>query len=238
MLAHQLPDLPPVASFWDALPEFFAWLSGTEAPAIPAAYAMAPSETIIRERTLRLPVSRQVQPHLEVIRFAAANRLCVELDYTDERGRRSSRVIEPYSLRRTQEENIILHAWNVDRDQHRSYRVDRIEGARTTGRVFTPRYAVELMPSGPVAIPPTQRSYSGASGGGGFGSVNTPRRPARRPARRSVSTLGQGPTYIYQCGMWGKKFRRKTRSSRLNKHKAPGGFPCSGRTGYLIDTKH
>ena len=232
MLAHQLPDLPPVATFWEALPEFFAWLSGAQAPAIPAAYTMAPGESVIRERTLRLPVGSRVQSELEVIRFAAANRLCVELDYTDERGRRTTRLIEPYSLRRTQDDNIILHAWNLDRDAHRSYRVDRIQGARTTGRIFTPRYAVELTPSGPVAIPPTQRTSSGSSGGGGggFGVV--------RAARRPRSSFGQGPTYIYQCGMCGKKFSRKTMNGRLNKHKTPGGFPCSGRTGYLVDTKY
>lgn len=147
MLAHQLPDLPPVDSFWDALPGFFAWLAGAAAPAIPVAYRMAAGETVIRERTLRLPVSGRVQSDLEVIRFAAANRLCIELDYVDERGRRGTRVIEPYSLRRTQDDNIILHAWTIERDAHRSYRVDRIQGARTTNRSFTPRYAVELTPS-------------------------------------------------------------------------------------------
>ena len=180
LFAHQLPDLPPVASFWEVLPEFFVWLAGGEAPAIPAAYAMAAGESVIRERTLRLPVSRRVQSDLEVIRFAAANRLCVELDYTDERGRRSVRVVEPYSLRRTQEDNIILHAWNVDRDQHRSYRVDRIQGARSTAQSFTPRYAIELTPSGPVSIPPTQRSSTSTSSAG-FGSLRSASRPARRP---------------------------------------------------------
>lgn len=238
MLAHQLPDLPPVASFWEVLPEFFAWLAGTHAPAIPAAYATAAGETVIRERTLRLPVSARIQPHLEVIRFAAANRLCVELDYTDQRGRRGTRTIEPYSLRRTQEGNIILHAWNVDRDQHRSYRVDQINGARTTSRSFSPRYTIELTPTGPVSVPPTQRSSSGGGFEGGFGAARTGARPSRRPARRSASTFGQGPTYIYQCGMCGKKFRRKSQSSRLGKHKAPGGFPCPGQTGYLVDTKY
>jgi len=235
MLAHQLPELPPVASFWEALPGFFAWLAGVQAPAIPAAYTMAPGETVIRERTLRLPVSERIQPHLEVIRFAAANRLCVELDYADQQGRRSNRVIEPYSLRRTQEDNIVLHAWNVDRNAHRSYRVDRIKGARTINRSFTPRYAIELTPTGPVSIPPTERSSSGIVIGGGFGS---PRATARRPATRSSSSFRQGPTYVYQCGMCGNKFRRKTMNGRLNKHNAPGGFPCSGRTGFLVETKY
>lgn len=232
MLAHQLPDLPPVASFWDALPDFFSWLAGTPMPQIPAAYAMAAGETVIRERTLRLPVAGQVQSYLEVIRFAAANRLCVDLDYNG-----STRRIEAYSLRRTQEGNIVLRAWSLDRNAHRSYRVDRIQGVSTTGQTFAPRYAVELTPSGPLAVPPAQRSSLG-NGSGSFGGLRTSTRPARRPSRRSGTGFSQGPTYIYQCGMCGKKFRRTTRSGSLNKHKAPSGMACSGRTGYLIDTKY
>ena len=33
--------------------------------------------------------------------------LCVDLDYTDNTGRRSNRVIEPYSLRQAQNGNIL-----------------------------------------------------------------------------------------------------------------------------------
>jgi hypothetical protein len=233
MLAHQLPELPPVASFWAALPEFFDWLTGGEVPAIPAAYAMSAGETVLRERTLRLPVGAKVQPYLEVIRFAASNRLCVELDYQDERGRRGTRTIEPYSLRRTQDNNIVLHAWNVDRDQHRCYRVDRIQGARSTNRTFTPRYAVELTPSGPVPIPMAQRTSSSS----GRTGRTAPVRAMRASPRRSTS-FAQGPTYVYECGMCGKKFRHKTQSATLNKHKGQGGYPCPGRTGFLLDVKY
>lgn len=38
-------------------------------------------EELILERTQRLPVSGEARSHLETIRFAASNRLCVELDY-------------------------------------------------------------------------------------------------------------------------------------------------------------
>lgn len=236
MLRHQLPALPPVESFWNVLPEFFAWLESGRAPEIPASYAAAPGETILRERTLRLPVRPALQSHVEVIRFAAANRLCVDLDYQN-----STRRIEPYSLRRTKNNNIILHAWSVDKDAHRSYRVDKIQGARTTNQVFTPRYAVELTPSGPVAIPPTQRSSSSGRRGyyGGFGSVRTPKRTKKRKASRSFgSSLSSGPTYVYECGWCHKKFRRKTQNNNLNKHKTKDGWPCPGRTGWLVDTRY
>lgn len=235
MLRHQLPALPPVDSFWDVLPEFFDWLEGGRAPRILASYDSAAGETILRERTLRLPVAPRLQSHLEVIRFAAANRLCVDLDYQG-----STRRIEPYSLRRTKDENIILHAWNTDKDAHRSYRVDRIRGAQITDQLFTPRYAIELTSSGSVPVPPTTRgSLSpdslGASWLGGFSTKGTPR---RRLARRPQSATSYGPTYIYQCGLCGKKFRRKKMNGKLNKHTNQYGMPCSGRTGLLKDTKY
>ena len=235
MLRHQLPALPPVESFWSALPEFFGWLESGFAPEIPASYAAAPGETVLRERTLRLPVRPALQSHLEVIRFAAANRLCVDLDYQG-----STRRIEPYSLRRTQDENIILHAWNINSDAHRSYRVDRIQGARTTNQVFTPRYAVELTPSGPVAIPPTERSSSSSVGSyGRFGSARAPKRSRPRSVSRGLgSSFSSGPIYIYECSYCNKKFRRKKQSNTLNKHKTPDGWQCPGRTGYLVDTKY
>lgn len=237
MLDHQLPSLPPVASFWEALPEFFRWLLGGEALDTPAAYRMAEGESVIRERTLRVPVGGRSQSYLEVIRFSAANRLCVDFGYVDEKGRFSTRVIEPYSLRRTSEDNIILHAWDVSKNVHRSFRVERIQGARTTSRTFTPRYEVELTPSGPVSIPQTERRSGGGFGGGWGGGVSRSRSSTRTP-RRTKSTFGSGPTYVYQCGMCGKKFNRKKMDGRLNKHKAPGGFSCSGRTGFLVNTRY
>ena len=150
MLGHQLQALPPVESYWNALPEFLSWLETGAAPAVPATYRMAEGETVLRERTLRLPVARNVQSYLEVIRFAAANRLCVDLRYQG-----SVRRIEPYSLRRTRDGNIVLHAVRTTTGGHRGYRVDRIEGVQATAEGFEPRYAVELSPQGPLIIPRT-----------------------------------------------------------------------------------
>ena len=231
MLAHQLPALPPVASFWNVLPEFFAWLEDGYTPIVPASYSLGSGETVLRGRELRLPLRSAAQSHLEIIRFAAANRLCVELDY-----QRSTRVIEPYSLRQTQEGNIILHAWSVDRNAHRSYRVDRIQGARITDRVFQARYAVELNPSGPVSIAPTSRS-SGVPQTIGTNRIRGTGRRSSTGSRVTRAPLG-GPTYVYQCGICGKKFSRKKQTTKLSKHKAPSGLQCPGRVAMLVDTKY
>ena len=147
MLGHQLQVLPPVESFWEVLPEFFAWLQRGVTPAEPATYRLAAGETLLRERTLRLPVPGRVQSYLEIIRFAASSRLCVDLEYLG-----SVRRIEPYSLRRTRDDNIVLHATRASDGGHRSYRIDRIQGARATRQSFIPRFAVELNPQGAPVI--------------------------------------------------------------------------------------
>jgi hypothetical protein len=216
MLNHQLPSLPPYDTFWNELPAFFDWLAGGQTPIIPAAYAISAGETILRERSLRLPVSGRAQAFVEVIRFAAANRLLVELDYQG-----STRRIEAYSLRRTSDGNIVLHAFNADRAEHRSYRVDRISGARVTNTTFVPRYEIELSPEGPVRVAESARRTQSSS----------PKPPVGRARNRSSGQL----TYVYQCPMCQKKFRRAKPDSRLNAHKNTWGGQCSGRTGYLVD---
>ena len=64
-------------------------------------------------------------------------------------------TIEPYSLRRTRDGNILLHAVLAENHHHRSYRLDRIVGARATARTFVPLYAVELSPASGLSIPAT-----------------------------------------------------------------------------------
>ncbi len=226
MLGHQLPALPPVDAFWGVLPEFFGWLEEARAPAIPAAYVSAAGDTVIRERTLHLPLRALSQSALEIIRFAAANRLCVDLAY-DGRTRR----IEPYSLRRTKEGNIILHAWSIESNAHRSYRVDRITGAQATNQTFSPRFAVELTPSGPVIIPPTPHAPTSRTVPSSF-------RLARPAASRRAKAPSFSPTYIYQCPYCSKKFSRKTQTGTLNPHKDKNGYPCPGRSALWVDTQY
>lgn len=227
MLAHQLPALPPVETFWDALHGFLAWLQGGTSPETPAAYDGGADEELIRVRTLRLPVSDSARSSLEVIRFAASNHLIVELDYQG-----STRRIEPYSLRRTLEYNIILHAYNIDKGEHRAYRVDRIRGARVTAEMFSPRFAIELNPKSPYSIPPTTAGgvsrRVGRSGG--------LRRKYTGRSRRTAPAFG--PRYVYKCSYCGKRFYRKTRTARLNPHKNKNGYPCAGRHAHWIDTRY
>ncbi|HTT65256.1 MAG TPA: WYL domain-containing protein, partial [Bryobacteraceae bacterium] len=150
MLAHQLPVLPPLNDFWDALPEIFTWItSGAEIPRR-AFIQHGAGEIAVRTRVLPMGVPIRSRSTLEIVRFAAANHLCVDLTYDG-----GVRRIEPYSLRQTAEGHFVLQAIRSDSGEHRSYRVDRMQSATVTSQVFTPRYAVELTSTGPLTIAPS-----------------------------------------------------------------------------------
>jgi predicted nucleotidyltransferase component of viral defense system len=142
MLGHQLPQpLPPFADFWSALDDVFRWLDGTlQAPALPRASLgdLDPAWQIPQAIT-----SWRRGVPLELLRYAGANRLKVDIDYRAENGRRGPRRVEPYSLRRTKDSNLVLFVVN-DRRQLRSYRVDRIASIKPTTEPFTPVYSVEF----------------------------------------------------------------------------------------------
>lgn len=155
MLRHQLPALPPVDAFWNELPAVLSWIEEGHRPAIPASFPLAPGEILMRQPAGKIYVrGMTTTAPLEIIRFAASNRFCVELDYADEQGNRNLQIIEPYSLRRTQAGDIILYAVRTDTQAQCSYRVDHIKGARATHQTFSPQYAIELTPKGPITVPP------------------------------------------------------------------------------------
>jgi hypothetical protein len=224
MLAHQLPALLPVRSFWDELPGIFDWLHGAiRAPAMPA-FPIGAGDTIIRERVVPYPLGITGQSHIEIVRFAAANRLIVNLDYRAQDGVRSSRAIEPYSLRRSRGGDVLLMAVREADGQPRSYRADSILGAGVTQRTFTPRYPIELTPTGSQGIPPIS---------------SKPATTRTRSSHRSspFESVSRGPSYIYRCTVCGKEFARKAQDATLRPHKNKRGHDCFGRYGAFVRTK-
>jgi predicted nucleotidyltransferase component of viral defense system len=226
MLNHQLPALLPITSFWDALPEIFSWLHGQVAapalltmPLIGGATAEA-----IRERIVGLPAGSRGQTFIETIRFAAANRLLVNLDYRDQQGRRSTRAVESYSLRRSRAGDVLLMAVRAEDGQPRSYRLDSILGVSQTQTTFSPRYPIELTPTGPQSIPSTSRSTG----------IVAPRTSTPRRLRAS----GGGTTYVFRCTVCGKLFERKSYDGTLRPHKNRAGYQCYGTYGTYVRTKY
>jgi len=226
MLGHQLQTLPPFEDFWNELPNIFDWLNGVLASPKFASIAVGADEDLswsppptIWQWGMGIP--------LESIRFAAVNHLCVELGYG-----RSVRLIEPYSLRRTKDGNLILHAIKVETQEGRTYRVDRIESIKVTTRVFKPRYEIEFSPSGTIQAPPTARK-SGFSSFGGYSLMGRP----HRSITRTMATNPFGMKYVFQCGICMKKFTKTKYDANLREHKNSWGMSCPGKTGYFIGNK-
>lgn len=226
MLGYQLPMLPPFKQFWDELPEIFEWLYQAVEKALPSPM---PLMDMAVDRTWRPPAMAyawHTTTPLEVIRFAGANQLCVDLMYNG-----THRLIEPYSLRRTQEGNLLLYAVKHATGENRSYRVDRIQSASVTKTPFKPRYVIELLASGPLLIQPTMRKEIGArrftSPKIGLGD---------RSSRGRTSHFD--PKYVFQCTLCGKQFTHNSYDASLKSHKNKQGSPCSGRYGMYITTKY
>ncbi len=172
-------------------------------------------EVPIHTSTLPMNIPLRSRSDLEIIRFAAANHLCVDLSYDG-----SVRRIEPYSLRQTAEGNYVLGAIRSESGEYRSYRVDRIQSATVTSQVFAPRYAVELTSTGPPTV------------------AHATAMPLLPRIRSAARTRHQGPTDVYRCTVCGRTFNKKRMDGSLNPHKNQRGSPCFGRYGTYVRTKY
>jgi predicted nucleotidyltransferase component of viral defense system len=223
MLAHQLPVLPSFEQFWNELPQVLDWLH--EVAEKPVLGGMQNREAI--DESWHPPA--MVQPWrraipLESVRFAAANRLCINLHYQN-----SWRLIEPYSLRRSAEGNLLLYAVKHESGEPRSYRVDRIQGVEVSTTPFVPRYAVELTPAGPLHAPAISQQMPSSTR-----SFTT----RARSVNLSWPSSNNGPVHVFKCSSCGKLFKRKTYDATLNTHKNKQGYPCYGRLGAYVKTEY
>jgi predicted nucleotidyltransferase component of viral defense system len=156
MLGHQLTILPPIESFLNDLPDFFDWLNEEilpleemedEATLTNAALFIEKGTDTTWQLPPRLIAISPDTPFLEKIRFAAANRLCLDLAYNGER-----RIIEPYEVRRKIAGDLYLAAIRVDSGQNRSYTLNKIEDIKITHQVFQPRFPIPIGGTGQLII--------------------------------------------------------------------------------------
>ena len=141
MLEHQLPYLPLLDSFLQVLPELFKWLEGEKPQAEKTPYKLSEGETLVDEQTSQLPLTQEIKSYVELIRFASANRLCINLKYQN-----LIYKVECYSLRKIEENQFILYAWDISKNEMCSYTIHHIQGVEITNNSFTARYLVELTP--------------------------------------------------------------------------------------------
>jgi len=217
MLGHQLPALPDLDGFLDRLPGLLAWVDAAVGPQVARplpAVVRAPSETPMLATGIRYWGSGS---SLETIRFAASNRLVMEFHYHGK-----VRRVEPYAVRQAQTGNILLYGWELASDQIKAYKLAEMTDVRVSRSVFVPRYAVEMSAVAPAIVLPAPRQ-----------SVALPRRQAAssRPSR-------SGPTYVFECPVCRRRFSHGTQDSTLQAHKDRRGWNCSGRRGYLVDTRY
>lgn len=227
MLGHQLPALPSLQDFLGEIPAMFDWLvSVVEAAIAPQPVAItinvAGGEQI--DTSWVMPERPQVwgfAASIEEIRFAALNRLCVDLGYQGSR-----RLIEPYAIRRSQAGNYLLYAVKSATGESRSYRLDRIQSTKATSQSFKPRYPVEIAADTSVASAPPV-----ATGGG-------PRRRSSGTTRRSGGYKTRELRYVFRCPMCQKLFRRSEYDAALNSHKNKQGWPCYGTYGVFVKQEY
>ena len=94
-----------------------------------------------RRAPRRLP---SVFGKLDLIRYGARNRLCVEISYHG-----VLRLTEPYSLRLPKTGNPLLYVFELLKagmptQTTKAYKVAEIQEVRVTEKAFHPRYQVEL----------------------------------------------------------------------------------------------
>ncbi len=216
MLGHQLPQMPPIETFFERFESLLAWL---EKPTVVPVSALAPSSA---EGEVVAPLGLDVwgcDTPLEVVRFAGVNRLMIEFTYSDR-----SRVAEPYSLRRSSTGKLLLYAFDTAAGAIRAFDVTKISDLRVSRQAFTPRWRVEFVPTGALGAP-----LAGGVAGGLVRAATPPRRPS---GGRS------GLVYVYRCSMCGREFPHATRTPTLRPHHDPAGRDCRGRRGLFQRTEY
>jgi predicted nucleotidyltransferase component of viral defense system len=135
------------------------------------------------------------------------------------------RLVEPYSLAFKRRKDGVaqeyLYVW--DRTGGRSgpgtkaLLNGKVQSIEVTEETYEPRFPVRITKAGD------------STAAGTFAAQSRPR------IRRSRGRAYDGPRYIVECNYCGKEFRRKKRSTRMNKHKDAYGNECYGRSGFIVD---
>ena len=142
MLEHQLPEpLIPLDVFWAKLPEVFEWLEGRARSAVLHSARLGPGRSeIMNAASINFA---RAGFDMNLLRYCGFNRLMVDLYYEAARGEEGWRRVEPYSLRRTQDGDLLLYVVNQE-GELRSYRLDRIRSIRASNIPYVPKFKVEI----------------------------------------------------------------------------------------------
>mgnify|MGYP003564919795 FL=1 len=138
MLGHQLPLLPDPTMFLTELQNFFAWLDGQYQPNQPLSIPSASEYTLVSDRRLPSIMPLKLKSSLELFRFAAANRLCVDLSYRRQTKEVVTERIEPYWLCRNKMGELSILGVQCKPSIMTFYSVKNIAEISVTQQQFTP----------------------------------------------------------------------------------------------------
>ena len=157
-LTHQLEVLPSAESFYNELRSALSWwmeenpsesiLSGIphnkEEKSLPRVHFPEPVTMQTKRIGRGTTINATFSPYDDQIRYAARNRLCIEMEYHGYK-----RLIEPYAITQPKTGNQLLYAYELLKgadktNDVRSYHINEIVHAEVTKHAFLPRYLVEL----------------------------------------------------------------------------------------------
>lgn len=146
MLGHQLPTLPNLDDFWQELPNVFNWLEGKDNKPKLDSFPFQKKDVDITWNPPKMISSWNTTIPLELIRYAAANHLCVKITYKKKDLTIKEYLIEPYELKMTKDRKLLLFAVKHYSNKPRSFLVERIQTVKATEENFTPQYLIKLTP--------------------------------------------------------------------------------------------
>ncbi len=201
MLAHQLSHLPNLSSFWNDLSPFFDWLKGQLSESKIVSVSAKDEEIFHPGRVIDAHSTNFL---LHKIQFAAANRVCIKLEYKNK-----TRTVEPLSFRTSRIGNRLFYGFEREANHAKAYSISNIQSIEITNIAYAEKFPVEISSSGAISMPPT-------------------RRMANNPISKNDSS------FVYECSICERKFYRKNKNLKLYPHKNKEGWPCSGRRGILV----
>lgn len=161
---------------------------------------------------------------------AGAGKRVMRLEYD---GR--TREVEPYSLAykrpRGKPGSEYFYVWDLTGGTSgpgiKTFFHEKIRNLEVTDTTFEPRYPIELSKAGETA----HKDYFGKPFSAMSPRVRRQRR--RKPVSGRIRSFG-APSYTVECPYCQKRFKRSSPTTALNPHKQENGYPCYGRTGYLV----
>lgn len=140
-LPHQLSYLPDFEAVKDEFLVFIVKLLPSLVTTEITSYVKA-LPTLRPDGYISIPqrffVSTYRNP-IEILKQAGRNRVMVKMIYKDK-----VRLIEPYSLRVTKDENLTFFGWQQGDYHIKQFRIDRIQNIELTQQIFYPKYPVEF----------------------------------------------------------------------------------------------